>query len=377
MSGLKIVLTSWAPFIAGAEVAVERLAVGLAEAGNDLLMVVGTNGDAFRRFQNAGIRCEYVEQKFTDKWKWLQYRKSRNRLVEILRHERPDVVHSNDLPTHQMTSDAARRLGIPRICHHRWIFQPSAIDWLNKFGAEHHLFVSHALMDMLTDESPSLRSSSHTVVYDGLPIPPLPNEHQRRCCRAQLNLDHDRLLVLYAGQIVERKGVADLLHAWTLLQPWYDRAQLVIVGDDLEGKGAYRQQMEQLASELDCSARFVGFQNNVPDWLTAANVVVVPSHAEPLGNATLEAMAYSRPIVGSHVGGIPEMIVENKTGLLVSARSPKELASSIETLLRDEPLRQRLGQAARERCEQKFSIDEHIKNVLREYEHVLSARRAS
>ncbi len=127
--------------------------MGLCEAGHEVLLVVGTDGEALERFRRAGIRCEFVPQRFTDKLKWLQYRKSRNLLVEILRREQPDLVHSNDLPTHQMSGDAAKKLNIPRVCHHRWIFEGSAIDWLNKFDADRHLFVSRALMNMLTAES--------------------------------------------------------------------------------------------------------------------------------------------------------------------------------------------------------------------------------
>jgi glycosyltransferase involved in cell wall biosynthesis len=393
MDNLKITLTSWAPFIGGAEIAVERLALGLAAAGHDVLLVVGTDGEALERFRRAGIRCELVPQRFTDKLKWLQYRRSRNALIDVLRREQPDVVHSNDLPTHQMTGDAAGRLGIPRVCHHRWIFEGPAIDWLNKYDAERHLFVSRALMEMLSGRSPRLADSPRAVVYDGLPLPVLPTREARLAARAKLctevegrksevggsdsqlstlNSQPSKPLVLFAGQIIERKGVADLLHGWSLLESWHGRAELVIVGDDLEGQGAYRREMEALATELRCPVRFVGFQKNVPEWLTAADVVLVPSHAEPLGNATLEAMAFGLPVVGGNVGGIPEMIVDEETGILIPPRSPRDLADAVERLLLDVELRQRMGRAARARCEEMFSLDAHVETVLREYEVVLN-----
>ncbi len=206
------------------------------------------------RFRGAGIRCEFVPQRFTDKLKWLSYRKSRNRLREILRSEQPDLVHSNDLPTHQMTADAAGRMGIPRVCHHRWIFEGSAIDWLNKFDANGHLFVSNALMEMLAGESPHLSESPRSVVYDGLPMPALPTAEERLACRRQLGLPTDRPVVLFAGQIIERKGVADLLVGWSMLKSWHQCAELILLGDDLAGKGAYRQEMEALALKLGCPA---------------------------------------------------------------------------------------------------------------------------
>ncbi len=374
-SGLKIVLASWAPFIGGAEVAVERLAVGLSDEGHEVLLVVGTDGEALERFRGAGIRCEYVPQRFTDKLKWLQYRKSRNHLIEILRREKPDVVHSNDLPSHQMTGDAAGRLGIPRVCHHRWVFERDAIDWLNKYGAERHLFVSQALMTQLCEQSSKLREGACQVVYDGLPLPSKPEAGERTVAKKELGLDPDKLLILFAGQIIERKGVADLLQGWReLANHWSERAELYLVGDDLAGEGAYRREMERMARELKIDVRFMGFQRNIDRWLMAADVVMVPSHVEPLGNATLEAMSHARPIIGCKAGGIPEMIAHEQTGLLIPPRSPSALAAALDRLLGDAAMRERLGAAARQRCEDIFSLAAHITNVLTEYHAVLDCR---
>ena len=372
---MKIALTSWAPFYAGAEVAALRLAVGLREAGHEVVCAVGTDGELLAKLREAGIDAEFIETKFTDKWGWWSYRNSRHKLVQWLGRQQPDVVHSNDLPTHQMTSDAARAWQLPRICHHRWIFEARAIDWFNKYGAERHLFVSRALMDDLCGQSPRLAAGPCEVVYDGLPLPECPTEAGRAAAKQQLGLPIDQPLVLFAGQIIERKGVADLLHAWhELREKWSAAASLVVVGDDLEGKGAYRAKMESLAAELGITARFVGFQKNVPTWLTAADIVLVPSHAEPLGNATLEAMAHARPVIGGNVGGIPEMVVDGQTGLLVPPKSPSDLAAAIDRLLSDASLRTRLGAAARARCERLFSLEAHVAAVVTHYETVVNRR---
>jgi glycosyltransferase involved in cell wall biosynthesis len=283
-----------------------------------------------------------------------------------------------------MVSDAARRIGLPRVCHHRWIFEGAAIDWLNKFGAERHVFVSRALMGQLCEASERLAESPCEAVHDGLPLPQegdvesrMSNVESREAAKRELGLDPAKQLVLFAGQIIERKGVAEVLRAWAELRGsdrgargcgFGDEAELVIVGDDLEGKGAYRAKMEALAAELACGARFAGFQKNVPVWLTAADIVLVPSHAEPLGNATLEAMAYARPVIGTRVGGIPEIVLDGKTGLLVPPRDHASLAGAIERLLVDADLRERLGAAGRRRCERLFSIEAHVRAMVRQYE---------
>jgi glycosyltransferase involved in cell wall biosynthesis len=267
---------------------------------------------------------------------------------------------------------AARGLGIPRVCHHRFPFAKEGIDWFNKFGAERHLFVSRALMEQMCATSARLRERPCVVVYDGLELPPRPSSEDRTRARDQLQLPPDRRVVTFAGQIVRRKGVADLLHAWVRLPADVaGTALLLIIGEDLQGQGAYRAEMEQFARDLHCPARFVGFQKNVGTWLLASDVAVVPSHVEPLGNATLEAMSYALPVIGGAVGGIPEMVVHEETGLLVPPRAPDQLAAALTRLLGDDAWRQRLGEQGRLRCERLFALRAHVENVMRQYDQVL------
>ena len=369
---MKVLLASWSPFMGGAEVAAERLARGLSEKGHDVVTLVGTDGEALQRMKELGVRCVHLPLQMTDKWRWWRYARVQRSLRRLLTHERPDLVHSNDLPTHQMVSQAAGRLGLPRICHHRWIFAGAAIDWLNKFDAEHHLFVSQALRDQLHRASPRLAARPGRVVYDGLLLPMLPSPKERIEARKQLGLPLEKTIVLFAGQIVPRKGVADLLQAWMLMDKGTrDQAELAIVGDDLEGQGEYRTEMQRLADELACRARFVGFQRNVPMWLTASDIAVVPSHAEPLGNATLEAMSYGLPVIGCSVGGIPEMVCDQETGRLVPAQQPPQLAVALHSLITDAGKRQQMGLKGRQRCDEKFSLNAHVDAVVDEYRSVV------
>jgi glycosyltransferase involved in cell wall biosynthesis len=374
---LNVVIAAWAPFHAGAEIAAERLACGLREAGHDVSLLLGTHGETLERARDLKLDVRFIPLAFTDKWHPFRYQRAQQQLRRLLDELQPDVVHANDLPTSHMVGQGVRRERIPLVCHHRWMFQKSAIDWLNKFGAERNLFVSRALQSYLCRESSRLASCSNNVVYDGLALPPLPCEDERIAARQALKLPLDKRIVLFAGQIIERKGVADLLHAWSLLtSELSEHAELVIVGDDLESSGAYRCRMESLARQINSPARFMGFQRNVAQWLTAADICVVPSHEEPLGNATLEAMAHARPVIGCEVGGIPEMIVDEKTGLLVPPKNPAALCQALSRLLNDPSRAAALGDAGRRRCEALFSLRAHVNDVCEEYHEVLAHRLA-
>jgi glycosyltransferase involved in cell wall biosynthesis len=373
---LKVVIVSRAPFVGGAEVAAERLALGLQQRGHETLFILGQSGAVRDRLESKGLRCVVMPIEYTGKANFFRYFQARRAVRHLLKREQADVLHINDLPSAQLFADAARGLPIARITHHRFLYVPEAIDWFNKFGADRQVFVSHALMRELCDRSRTLASQSCEVLYDGLELPAPRTDAVRAAARATLGLDADRTVVLFAGQVIEAKGVGELVKAWsTLSADQQAKADLVIIGDDLQNKGAYRKQMQSLAEQLHVPARFMGFRKDVPTWLQAADIAVVPSHVEPLGNATLEAMSHGLPVVGSNVGGIPEMIVDGGTGLLVPPREDGDLARAIATLIDDPGLRELLGSAGRQRIEKLFNLDVHIDNVLTLYRSLISSTR--
>ncbi len=107
------------------------------------------------------------------------------------------------------------------------------------------------------------------------------------------------------------------------------------------------------------SYRFLDFVEGgmMPCLYSAASVYVMPSVFEPFGYSLVEAMSCGRPVVASRVGGICELVEEGKSGLLVSPRSPRQLADAIVQVLEDEALAKRLGDAARARVLEQFSLE--------------------
>jgi len=375
-ASLKVCIVSRAPFVGGAEVAAERLAVGLARDGHDAFVVVGYDNAVLARLRAAGVRSTSSPLPTSDRSKFWRYLAAVWRLRRLFTHERPDIIHSNDLPTHQIASDAARGLGIPVVCHHRFIYGGPAIDWLNRRGAARHLFVSDALMHDLCEASQVLAAQPRAVVYDGLELGAVPTSSDQLAARAALGLDASQVVVLFAGQFIERKGIAPLLQAWAGVPSAVARnAVLVLAGDDPAGQGGYRVAMEQLARDLgvDARTRFVGFQRDLAPWLAASDVAVVPSLLEPLGNATLEAMAAALPVIGSDVGGIPEMVRHAETGLLCPPNEPMALSEALARLIAAPQLRRQFGEAGRAKAEQQFSLAAHIRSVLAEYDVVRHA----
>ena len=155
--------------------------------------------------------------------------------------------------------------------------------------------------------------------------------------------------VVYIGALERTKGVDVLLAAWDEIERAIPGATLTIVG------GGRLQDL--VARAADRPTRSIDYRGQLPApavarAIDAAQLVVVPSRSEGLGRIILEAMARSRPVVGSAVGGIPELVVDGVTGHLVTPEDPGSLASAVVALLRSPRTVVRQGSAARERLEQ-------------------------
>jgi glycosyltransferase involved in cell wall biosynthesis len=179
-----------------------------------------------------------------------------------------------------------------------------------------------------------------------------------------------------SGQVVDIKGIWEYIEAARLLTAAGLDATYVVLGEDLLGKGATRVKAEELVRTLGLEGRFcfLGFRRDASELIPLFDIAAVPSHNEPLGNATLEAMAAGRPVVGSRVGGIPEMVVDGQTGFLVPPRDAGALAEALSRVITNRELRARLGKHGRERAESVFSLPAHVRRVQHVYASILADR---
>jgi len=158
-----------------------------------------------------------------------------------------------------------------------------------------------------------------------------------------------------------------------------DAPFFVVLGDDLKNGGRIRRDMEERVHALGLSSHFafLGFLKDAPSIVQAFDIIAVPSHVEPLGNSTLEAMAAGRPVIGSRVGGIPEMVVDGETGVLVPPAAPESLADAIERLCANTGLRSRMSEAARKRSHEAFGLDVHGQRLQAHYDQLCPPRLAA
>jgi glycosyltransferase involved in cell wall biosynthesis len=372
-----ILYSAWAPFFSGAERALLVLLANLDRSRYRPVVALGTDGELLAQLRQHQIVAHHVPVVYTGLRNVVAWSRTVARLWWLARRERAVLVHANDVPSFQPAGYAAKARGIPAITHVRFPDGRAGYEWFLKPAFAHSLFVSDDLRRGANEEAPNVFAERSETVYDGVDIPPLADETQRQALRRELNLPLDATLVVMAGQVAEIKGIWDYVDAAERLIRSGVPARFVVLGDDMKNQGALRLKAEEAVRERGLSAafHFLGFRPNAQRLIPAFDIVAVPSHVEPLGNATLEAMAAARPVVGSRVGGIPEMVVDGETGFLVPSRSPEPLARAIETLVRDPHKAKAFGLAGRERALERFSIPAHVEHVQRVYDRMLSGGR--
>lgn len=166
------------------------------------------------------------------------------------------------------------------------------------------------------------------------------------------------------------KGHLDLLDALATVIRSTPDIRIYLAGD-----GSERRAIERRVTELGLGhvVRLLGTVTNAPAFLDAMDLVVLPSLDEGLPNAVIEAMAAGKPIVATRVGGVPELVEPDVTGILVSPGRPEELVEALLALLRSEPRRERMGREARRRAEERFDSGRTTRSFERLYESHLAS----
>lgn len=182
-----------------------------------------------------------------------------------------------------------------------------------------------------------------------------------------------KITIGIVGRLSEDKRHIDVLKAFAILAKKYLDIHLLIVGD-----GPLRNSLETMSRRLriDDKVSFVGFQKEVHRYLRAMDIFVLPSRTEALGMAIMEAMACGLPVVASRVGGIPEIVEDQVTGLIFDAGNVGQLSNALSQLIEDPEKRKAFGESARKKAYQSFHPDNFIERHHQLYCSLLDQKSA-
>jgi glycosyltransferase involved in cell wall biosynthesis len=294
------------------------------------------------------------------------------RLARLARVRRVALVHSNTSVT--LGGCAASRLAqIPHVWHVREIYTGFERVWPAYrrllLTADALPCVSRATCAQLGGDERAL------VVHDGLA--PVPRRAAREGARAALGLAPDAFVCAILGRISTWKGQDVLIGALAEEALAGSGAIALVVGDPWRGEERRLHELRALAAALGVAerVRFVGFRPDVENVYGAADVVCVPStRPDPLPNAALEAAAAGCCVVAADHGGLPEILRDGATGMLVAPGDPSALAAILARLHADPARRARLGAAAADDVRARFAPARLLASTQALYDEVIGRR---
>jgi glycosyltransferase involved in cell wall biosynthesis len=295
-------------------------------------------------------------------------------LARLARRRDVALIHTNTSVT-LGGSVASRAARIPHVWHVREIYTGFERFWPAYrrllLSADALPCVSAATCAQLGGDARAL------VVHDGLALAPA--RAPRAAARAELALPDDAFVCAILGRISTWKGQDVLIRA--LAEPALAGAGAIalVAGDPWQGEHGRLQELHALAARLGVAerVRFCGFRADVENVYGAADVVCVPStQPDPLPNAALEAAAAGCCVVAADHGGLPEILRDGATGMLVTPGDPAALAAALARLHADPALGERLGAAAAADVRERFAPELLLERMQALYDGVVARRTA-
>ncbi|AFY43910.1 glycosyltransferase [Nostoc sp. PCC 7107] len=343
--------------------------------GWDVLVNSPTEGSFCEMLRQRGVSIYHLNTSRSFHWD------AAINMAKLARKQEVDLIHVHAPFAGSILACIAGKLaGIPVIIHAH-LRDPlsnngfvrsyqKALNWLtSRFCCAAIIAVSEQVKQELIAEGFDERKFH--VVYNGTPL------HTElkitpEIARQNLNIPCHVPVVVHVGRLCKSKGQHILLQAAGSLRDRTQKIIYLIIGEDLEQNGAYRQYLEDMAFDLKINdfVWFLGQRFDIPQLLAAADLLVLPSDAEGLPLVILEAMAAGKPVVATNVGGVQEIVSHQETGLLVPVGNVQLLSEAIDSLIQNPESACTMGCKGLELVQSKFSLEKMQQEIFRIYEMI-------
>ncbi|WP_243031838.1 glycosyltransferase [Thermus altitudinis] len=346
----------------GAETQVFLLASGLMRRGWDVQVIsLLPGGDLRGELEAAGIPVMDLSMN-----RGMPDPKAIWRLARALRRFRPNVLHAHMIHANLLARVVRLLVPVPVVV----CTAQNTLEVGRTFRTERSTHLAYRLTDFLCDLTTQVSREGYARFLEGKAVRPdklrfvpnavdtqrfVPNPHTGLRLREELGIERDAFVWLAVGRLEEQKDYPILFQSFSQVVPEYPRVQLLVVG-----QGSLEKELRQLVESLglQTSVRFLGLRKDVPDLMNAADAFVMSSAWEGMPMVLLEAHATGLPIVATNVGGIPDVVVQERTGFLVPPKDPTALAEAMKRLM-GLPLEDRLkmGSEGRAWVVSHYSLD--------------------
>jgi glycosyltransferase involved in cell wall biosynthesis len=299
------------------------------------------------------------------------------KILKLVRYSRENdihIIHTHYPLAHLYGLLATRILKIPLIFtshdHDNWSLRPKRlIPYIlmqcSLPFTDYIITVSNELQKHISQK----KYKKIFTIYNGLDLTDYFCNEKQRDVNIINKLEGDKNIPIIGtvSRLSKEKGIDILIKATRILKDCNQHIYTVIVGS-----GPLEEELVKLARKKNVEelVLFLGYRADIPNILNSIDIFILPSHRECTSLALLEAMAASKPIIATNVGGNPELIQEGKTGILIPPNNPEILAKKILLLLNDKD-RPKLGSEARKLLQQNFSVQK----MVNEYEKIYKRSR--
>lgn len=283
---------------------------------------------------------------------------------ELFKREKPDIVHTHLSNATLLGSFAGRMAEIPVIStvhgmNSRWTY-----SFANRL-----ITVSEAAKQHLVRQG--IPASKISVAYNGIAIPACETLKDGSELRKELGLLPEHIVLATISRADYGKGIQDAVAAVAMLARRHPQIQYLFAG---EGECVEALQAQATKLQIQDRVHFLGYRTDVFDILSAVDVFLFPSLKEAMGISMIEAMAMGVPVIASRTGGIPE-VVDSETGILTPPGNAAALAEAVDCLLEDPTNMRAMGERARQRALERFSLAASADQVEQAYAVLLNAKR--
>jgi glycosyltransferase involved in cell wall biosynthesis len=293
------------------------------------------------------------------------------KLFFLMRKEKIEIVHTHLVHASIAGRIVAKLAGVKAIIttrHYAYDHkEKSLVNWIERKTATFNnncIAISNAVKEYMVNRE-KYNPQKITVIYNGINLSLFHSETLEIISKKD-----GGFLIGSVGRLHPSKGYDTLLKSVPQVLKEFPSVRLIIIGD-----GIQKKYLEGLCSELGIAKHvtFIGRKppTEVIGLLTNIDLFVLASNWEGFGLVLIEAMALSKPIVATNVGGVTEIVKDGETGFLVPPGQPEMLSDRIIQLLKDKPLAKRMGIKAREEVEQKFSLKVMVDKLDRFYQELL------
>jgi len=359
--------TFW-PNIGGVEVLAAKLLPAMQERGYEFMVIASKNHADLpdeTQYKKIPLHRFPFQNSLTEK-SIDQVMEVRQRVAALKRTFAPNLVHINAVGAENffhLTTTGAHRAPLLVTLHGKWWSQADAIVGDTLRSADWVVGCSAAILEEGRRLAPDIGHRS-SIIYNGIEIPRLAPE--------SLRFDAPRVLCL--GRLVPEKGFDLALAAFGMLLDRFPRARLVIAGDGLARAGLEQQARERGIRQAVDFAGWVP-PHTVPALINSSTMVVMPSREDSFPLVALEASVMARPIVGTRVGGLPEVVAHQESGILVENGDSRSLAAAISFLLENPDVAVQMGLAGQMRVQRMFSWQRHVDAYDHLYRNLIGRNR--